>query len=124
MLDWSEYFSEKTGSYFDPYKFNWKDYVPDPKIMSNGIKSLWNELYEKPDIIEVSRIYMPDFVLGMTDTVKKIWLRDDLGYMEKPFVLAHELVHCLRRQKGKNQDEREVDLEAMHRLGLAYNPVR
>ena len=63
--------------------------------------------------------YMPSFVLGMTDRTK-IWIRKSLKYLEKMFVIGHEMEHI---NDWYERDENVISQRAARKLDLAYVPI-
>lgn len=117
----------RIDNYFQQSKYRQpsRQYRPEARINSHGLKKIWDRLYEKPKIIEWDPEYFDSLsILGQTNTTDKIWISNRLDYRTKEFVLAHELVHCLRRQEKRSQTEKEVDREAEKFLNLRYNLVR
>lgn len=95
-----------------------------------------NETYYNKKLIEICgrlvRVikepphYFPSGVLGWTNGVDEIHLRNDLnkfGYFVENFVLAHEEEHIKEKDPMRKSDESLMDQRAMARLGLLYRPI-
>ena len=119
------YLSEIGNYAKDVYRTAWQDF------WKNEFPKYYKGLIKVGDkfaaIIELPPEYFPSRVLGMTDCLSTILIRNDLhkfGYGAKNFVVEHEVKHIELAEKGEPYwDENLVDKLAMRKLGLSYRPV-
>ncbi|MBI2085393.1 MAG: hypothetical protein HYT71_02685 [Candidatus Aenigmarchaeota archaeon] len=98
---------ELDNDYGNPISYSTVLGVPIPYSDSKAIAGM--------EVVEVAGCYMPENVLGMTDCIKKIWIRYGLGYLKK-----HVLIHEIEHVKDPMASEYIIRLRAKQREPVHY----